>query len=257
MSAPLWMPLYVADYLGDTGHLSTVEHGAYMLLIMHYWQHGGLPDDEEKLARIVRLRPKEWSNICSTLADLFLPGWRHKRIDAELAKAQQVIDKRRAAGRASAEQRANKSSTHVPTHVEQVGQQTGRQPQPQSQPPDASPDGDAGNAAGARGIDERETGRRGTRLASDWQPSGDDWKFAANLGLDPDDAADEFRDYWKAIPGSRGIKLDWSATFRNRCREIAGRRGGIGTGRPVQRGQGAGGIAAALSRVTVAYPDDG
>lgn len=30
---------------------------------------------------------------------------------------------------------------------------------------------------------------------------------------------DYFIDYWKAIPGSRGVKLDWSATWRNWMRK--------------------------------------
>ena len=88
MSQP-WMPLYVADYLADTGRLSTVEHGAYMLLIMDYWRNGGVPDDDRKLARIARMSDAEWMAIRDNIADLFQDGWKHKRIDAEIARSEE------------------------------------------------------------------------------------------------------------------------------------------------------------------------
>lgn len=112
MTAPAWMPLYVSEYLADTGHLSTVEHGAYMLLIMHYWQNGGLPTEDAKLARICRLGAKDWAAIRDTLADLFAEDWRHKRIDHELATAVDVIDKKRAAGRAGGLASAERRKQH-------------------------------------------------------------------------------------------------------------------------------------------------
>ena len=98
MSRP-WMPLYVADYLADTGYLSTIEHGAYLLLIMHYWQNGALPADETKLARICRLVPREWATVRETLADFFEPGWRHARIERELCSAREAYERRAKAGR--------------------------------------------------------------------------------------------------------------------------------------------------------------
>jgi uncharacterized protein YdaU (DUF1376 family) len=104
MSRP-WMPLYVADYLADTGHLSTIEHGAYMLLIMHYWQNGGLPTDERRLARICRLSESDWSPIRDAMAELFDEDWRHGRIDSEIAKADEMLAKRSAAGKAGASAR--------------------------------------------------------------------------------------------------------------------------------------------------------
>jgi uncharacterized protein YdaU (DUF1376 family) len=99
MSRP-WMPLYVSDYLGDTRRLTTLEHGAYLLLIMEYWQHGGLPTDEAELADIAGLQPEEWERVRPRISRLFQDGWRHKRVDAELAKAAEISDRRKASGQA-------------------------------------------------------------------------------------------------------------------------------------------------------------
>lgn len=40
-----------------------------------------------------------------------------------------------------------------------------------------------------------------------------------------DECAAEFRDYWSGVPGQRGVKCDWPATFRNAARKrISGSR---------------------------------
>jgi uncharacterized protein YdaU (DUF1376 family) len=92
------MPLYVGDYLGDTGHLSTVEHGAYLLLMMHYWRKGELPDDDKQLAAITKMPLRQWLASRDTLQAFFHDGWQHKRIDGELSRMQKATDKRAAAG---------------------------------------------------------------------------------------------------------------------------------------------------------------
>jgi uncharacterized protein YdaU (DUF1376 family) len=93
-----WMPLYVGDYLGDTGHLTTTQHGAYLLLMMHYWRKGELPNDDRQLSKIAKLPLKTWCEYRATLQDFFYDGWKHKRIEAELAKMMRVSEKRAIAG---------------------------------------------------------------------------------------------------------------------------------------------------------------
>jgi uncharacterized protein YdaU (DUF1376 family) len=112
MSKP-WMPLYVGDYLKKTTHLGALESGAYLHLIMDYWSNGKLPTDERQLARIAKVSDREWSRIRDTLQAFFVDGWRHERIEKELAHAEEVSNKRKEA-RAK---RGNKPPTIEPTIV--------------------------------------------------------------------------------------------------------------------------------------------
>jgi uncharacterized protein YdaU (DUF1376 family) len=120
-----WMPLYVGDYLGDTGHLTTTQHGAYLLLMMHYWRKGELPDDDRQLSKIAKLPLKTWCEYRATMQDFFHDGWKHKRIEAELQKMMRVSAQRAIAGqkgglgsalaRMKLENRAQ--SRHVPSRA--------------------------------------------------------------------------------------------------------------------------------------------
>jgi len=89
MAASPFMPLYIADYMADTAHLTTLEHGAYLLLIMTYWQRGeALPDDDKKLARIVGLQGRNWKRVRAEIEPFFdfRDGkWVHQRIEKQLS----------------------------------------------------------------------------------------------------------------------------------------------------------------------------
>jgi uncharacterized protein YdaU (DUF1376 family) len=98
-----WMPLYVADYLADTAHLNAAQSGAYLHLIMHYWQKGGLPHDDAQLAAIARMSLSEWKRARSIIAAFFQDGWMHRRIDRELTEANDKYRRRSAAGKKGAD----------------------------------------------------------------------------------------------------------------------------------------------------------
>lgn len=75
---------------------------------------------------------------------------------------------------------------------------------------------------------------RGTRLPDDFCLNSEmrEWAAQKTPHVNADDSLVEFVDYWRGIPGQRGKKLDWPATWRNRMRELEGRarRNGNGNG---------------------------
>ncbi len=92
-----------------------------------------------------------------------------------------------------------------------------------------SPEKDGGPGEGTKT-------RRGTRLPADFEPGEAERRLAAELGLDLLAVLAEFRDYWAAIPGAKGVKLDWAATLRNWLRREAKRAGSWGSGPADGRG---------------------
>lgn len=113
-----WMPLYVGDYIADTRHLSGAEHGAYLLLMMHYWMNSKLPDDDRQLARIAAMTPKEWKKSKPTIQEFFSDGWKHKRIEFEITEAARISAAGKVGGIASAQARRERSANDKAAIVE-------------------------------------------------------------------------------------------------------------------------------------------
>lgn len=93
------MPFYVGDYLRDTGHLTTVQHGAYFLMIMHCWQHEKLPPTDEGRAAVARIPLKQWLAMKATIEAFFQPDGSHKRVTEEIEKSEKKWMQRSIAGR--------------------------------------------------------------------------------------------------------------------------------------------------------------
>lgn len=124
MAALPYIQLYVADYLADTAHLNAAQHGAYLLLIMNYWQRGkSLDNRNERLANVARMSNEEWEQNRADIAEFFeIDGdtWTHRRIEDDLAAVSAKSVKSSNAGKASAaakmakkEQTLNERSTSV------------------------------------------------------------------------------------------------------------------------------------------------
>jgi uncharacterized protein YdaU (DUF1376 family) len=99
-----WMPLYWADYFADTTHLTTEEHGAYLLLIGAYWRRNSpLPDDKSFLASLTKMTVRRFNSVRDKLSDMFVlvDGlWYHVRVEYELLRSSERLSSARANGRA-------------------------------------------------------------------------------------------------------------------------------------------------------------
>jgi uncharacterized protein YdaU (DUF1376 family) len=96
------MLLWTDAYMADTSHLTTIEHGAYLLILMAMWRAGGhLPNDDLRLARVARLRRDQWRKIAPTIREFLTvdgDAVTQKRLDNELKIARGRVENLALAG---------------------------------------------------------------------------------------------------------------------------------------------------------------
>lgn len=135
MSGHLYMPLWTDAYLGDTRHLTTLQHGIYVLLLMSMWRNGGtLPNDEKLLSRYAGLTTDQWRRNASTIMSLLdVEGEvvTQKRLRLELEKARRLSEKRSTAGKVGNEVKSlkNKGSGVANASAKRVAGRTAQRSQ--------------------------------------------------------------------------------------------------------------------------------
>jgi len=207
-----WMPLYIGDFLTDTTHLMATETGAYLLLLMHYWTNGPIPDDNARLCRIAKIHPPHWKRIRAALEPFFdltkRPGlWSHHRADQELTKADEISSKRKKA----AMQMHSKSSANAEQMHTQSQSQSKKEEEAASNVPLKAP--------------SFKVSKKGNQLPADWRPAERHYAEAAALNLPRatvDREAQNMR-LWAVANANRAVarKANWDATFSNWLRRKA------------------------------------
>ncbi len=121
-----WMPLWIGAYLADTMKLTTVQHGAYFLLLISYWrERAPLVDDDEELRSITKTDRSEWKRLRPVMSKFFRVGdgvWWHKRVEAEIAAADERSKKSSEKAKKAAEARWGDKDKHAPSNAPSIPQ---------------------------------------------------------------------------------------------------------------------------------------
>jgi uncharacterized protein YdaU (DUF1376 family) len=195
--------LHINDYAQATAHLSMVEDAAYTRLLRKYYaDERPLPADIERLQRLVGARSREEKNAVKTVLEefFFLDGefFRNKRADEELAEYQSKSLKAKESANARW-MRSHSDSTANAKHS-QYDRNANQEPLTINQEPSTT----------------TKRSSSGSRLSIETLPS--EWEaFCRNDRPDliPSKVFEMFRDYWIAVPGSKGSKANWFSTWKN------------------------------------------
>jgi uncharacterized protein YdaU (DUF1376 family) len=224
---------YVGDYQKKTPRLTMLEHGAYNLLLDHYYaEELPIPLDMSEVYTMVRaMTPSDRKAVDKVLAKYFTKkedGYHNSRANAEIALAVKARDNGAKGGR--------------PRTEAVTGNETEDETEPETKHLTGKGTGEGGKTGHPLALSlkplttnhqpppkDRGAAARGSRLSLTALP--DNWKaFCEHKRKDlvPAETFDRFRDYWIAIPGKDGEKLDWFATWRNWVRkEKPGARNGV------------------------------
>ena len=196
---------HIGDFIKDTSFLTNEEIGIYLKLIwLYYDSEKPLPNNLFELGMKTATRDNQL--VLEGLLEMFFvldeenKCWHHNRCDKEIEHYRQQLTTASKAGKASALKRAMNKN---PTSVEQALYERSTDVQPTN------------NQQPITNNQEKKT--LGKRLASDFSfpKEWEDFCQQTRPELSPVKTFDQFKDYWIAQAGQKGVKLDWFATWRN------------------------------------------
>lgn len=215
-----WYSLYIGDYQQKTAHLSLIEHGAYRLLIDHYYSTAhALPSEHKILYRICRAEDRNERRAIDRILDQFFtktePNSYRRPLSPVVMHGIFYVNKRCELEITKRLNYSKSQSTNVSKRYKSGSYQTSTEFLP------ARASSLSLSLSEKKGRKENKTTvTRGTSFLLDVMP--DEWKIFCKdkrPDLDPAETFAEFGDYWRGVPGQRGRKLDWFATWRNRVRD--------------------------------------
>jgi uncharacterized protein YdaU (DUF1376 family) len=185
---------HIGDYKSHTHHLSLMEDLAYRRLLDFYFLHEQ-PIKHRDIARQIGMREHE-EDVMTVLNEFFIStedGFVSPRADKEIKQYKEFSE----AGKRGAAKRWS-----TPPNGEAIS------------PPNATPIA-TNNHKPITNNQEKKT--LGKRLASDFclTKEWEDFCQQTRPELNPVKTFDQFKDYWIAQAGQKGVKLDWFATWRN------------------------------------------
>jgi uncharacterized protein YdaU (DUF1376 family) len=185
---------HIGDYKSHTHHLSHYEDLAYRRLLDFYFLHEQ-PIKHRDIARQIGMRDHE-EDVMTVLNEFFIStpeGFVNPRADKEIKQYKEFS----AAGKRGAAKRWG-----TPPNEEA------------NSPPNATPIA-TNNHKPITNNQEKKT--LGKRLATDSCLTKEWEEFCQQTRpeLNPTKTFDQFKDYWIAQAGQKGVKLDWFATWRN------------------------------------------
>ena len=215
---------HIGDYMSHTRHLSLLEDLAYRRLLDFYFLHEQ-PIKHRDAARQIGMREHE-EDVLTVLNEFFLStddGFVNPRANKEIEeyKAHQGTS---AYGAFIRDNQSLKSVVQKDVYIQHFTNGTLdtyiKTLRTQDVPiMSTSSTHDATNNHKPLTINHKpiKENKRGSRLPQDWflSKSMGDWATQERPDLDVRQVAEQFKDYWAAQAGQKGVKLDWDATWRN------------------------------------------
>jgi uncharacterized protein YdaU (DUF1376 family) len=205
----------IGDYMKHTLHLTPEEDLAYRrLLDMYYDTESPIPNNIPLVSRRLRMDSNIVESVLNEFFEASQEGYKNYRADGEIADYHKFLEKQKANGRLGGRPKKGKKPIANPDLSQSEPKKSLNNKQQTTN-----------NTIAAKAT-------KGTRFNLVSIP--EEWILFCKKersDLNPTVVFDGFKDYWSSVAGQKGVKLDWSATWRNWIRN---QKAGLSAVKPKQ-----------------------